>query len=557
MAKTDDQDQVKKKILDRPRDIGDDEEADRPSNRAGVEAIAEELGYPLMALRVLSPDADPFFCGTDRHRQYGEWFAKMFSDYRRPGTPHLRQLHYQMVSADPRPTLPDGQTYQNTVKHSNAMGDASRYARHLGLVDPAAFTDRRNPPPHLYADYGLPPGHCDQPHVRFVDELPRWRLPRVEVTGDTTFSLPAVQAPGYSYSLRDQPVHLELWIEKSTMNDVLIPICERHGVNLVTGVGFQSISGVVQMLQRLDCLPDDRPTRIGYISDFDPAGDCMPSAVAREAEFYLDKFAAGRDVKLTPVALTKDQVGEEGYNLPTIPIKDSDARKDNFEDRRGEGAVELDALEALHPGELTRLVEEFIAPYRDGGLEGRLREAGEEAQTEAERAWAEATRPVREELARVVGEVQTVLAKYDLDLRMINHFLAKDLAPLASQLDAIRNSMGQIVDSNLEVELPPRPEAEAEGRDESGWLFDSTRSYLEQLGAYEAAKGEATKRQRHAGRRAEFDLVCERCGVAFRATKRRKGLAYCGDACRMAAYYQKRKAEAAGRGRPGGGRGRG
>ena len=66
--------------------------------------------------------------------------------------------------------------------------------------------------------------------------------------------------------------------------------------------------------------------------------------------------------------LTADQVAR--YGLPRIPIKDSDARKGHFEARYGEGATELDALEAIHSGELARIVrarvDVYRAPTRDG-----------------------------------------------------------------------------------------------------------------------------------------------------------------------------------------------
>jgi hypothetical protein len=52
--------------------------------------------------------------------------------------------------------------------------------------------------------------------------------------------------------------------------------------------------------------------------------------------------------------LTREQAQQ--FNLPRIPIKESDLRRKGFEERNGEGAVELDALEALHPGELASLV---------------------------------------------------------------------------------------------------------------------------------------------------------------------------------------------------------
>ena len=62
------------------------------------------------------------------------------------------------------------------------------------------------------------------------------------------------------------------------------------------------------------------------------------------------------DVQLYQIALTQDQCNE--FRLPRIPIKSSDAGKCNFERRHGCGAVELDALEVLHPGELVQIVSD-------------------------------------------------------------------------------------------------------------------------------------------------------------------------------------------------------
>jgi hypothetical protein len=51
------------------------------------------------------------------------------------------------------------------------------------------------------------------------------------------------------------------------------------------------------------------------------------------------------------------------YKLPRTPIKESERRAAKFEERYGEGATELDALEALHPGELRKIVEAEIDRY--------------------------------------------------------------------------------------------------------------------------------------------------------------------------------------------------
>ena len=49
-----------------------------------------------------------------------------------------------------------------------------------------------------------------------------------------------------------------------------------------------------------------------------------------------------------------------------------------FEARFGEGATELDALEALRPGELEQILTQEIERYFDNNLAGRHRESSAE-----------------------------------------------------------------------------------------------------------------------------------------------------------------------------------
>ena len=79
-----------------------------------------------------------------------------------------------------------------------------------------------------------------------------------------------------------------------------------------------------------------------------PAG--MPVSIARKIEHILRREGHDLDILLDPLLLTAEQV--EHFDLPRIPIKDSDQRKGQFEARHGTGAVELDALEAIHPASL-------------------------------------------------------------------------------------------------------------------------------------------------------------------------------------------------------------
>ena len=57
-------------------------------------------------------------------------------------------------------------------------------------------------------------------------------------------------------------------------------------------------------------------------------------------------------------------------------------RAANFEARFGEGATELDALEALHPGKLEEMVESWIASYRDDTLQDRIDEIETDVENE-------------------------------------------------------------------------------------------------------------------------------------------------------------------------------
>ena len=59
--------------------------------------------------------------------------------------------------------------------------------------------------------------------------------------------------------------------------------------------------------------------------------------------------------------------------LPRTPIKDTEKRKDKFEQTFGVGATELDAIEALYPGELGKLLNSEIDNFLDRTLAARIR----------------------------------------------------------------------------------------------------------------------------------------------------------------------------------------
>ncbi len=233
--------------------------------------------------------------------------------------------------------MPDGSPYLNLDRPCfDLINTASLDARHLGLVSAADLVDRRNDEPVIYL-----PAYASDAELTIagglgVNELSGFTIPALDLTPPKIL----------------QRYHVEIWCEKTTMNDVLLPLCQRYGINLITGSGELSLTACVNVVKR--ALVSGRPVRILYLSDFDPAGASMPVAVARKIEHVLHTGRHDLKIQVRPIVLTLDQC--ERYRLPRKPIKDTERRAEVFEARFGEGATELDALEALHPGELARIL---------------------------------------------------------------------------------------------------------------------------------------------------------------------------------------------------------
>ena len=406
-------------------------------------------------LLVLAPQNDPFYVGTSTDRQNAEWFADLWQRFGYSQGVHLRRIHYQIVSQDQPVQMPNGLPYENTDKCWNFLACAAKSARYLELVDPASFDDRRA-------------------HQPVINYLPQGSYVNIEVEDtslDLDFDLPSFpELPGYNLSMNvDQAYQVEIWTEKSTMNDVFLPLCEKYKVNLVAGVGEMSVTQSVLLMQRL--AETQKPCRILYVSDFDPAGLSMPVAAARKTEFFVRNQDLDLDIELQSVVLTHEQCVK--YRLPRTPIKETERRAGKFEERWGEGATELDALESLYPGELHRILEEQILRFYDKDLgsnllerRGQVKEMLEEIQDEVHSNYEERYHTLAQEYAQLKSEFQD---RFD------------DLKERTEQvISEIEHELDQNI-PNLGAEVLPEPK-EPEGYSKP--LFDSTRPYLEQLQSY-------------------------------------------------------------------------
>jgi hypothetical protein len=428
---------------------------------AWIKQVAKANRVSVNDLIVLAPQNDPFYTGTPNDVALGEWFAALWYNFGFDRA-HIRRVHYQIISQNPPVVLPNGKPYENTVECWDILNLASKAARYLRLVDPEAFNDQRTPEVMIYVDQkggGSPYVYVYSPAYQLDMKLPEFpRLP--------SFSVADYQV--------EQPYHLEVWCEKSTMNDILMPLCERYGANLQIGKGEMSITAALSLVRRLEAAR--KPARILYVSDFDPAGQSMPVAMARKIEYFVRMLGLDLDIRVFPVVLTLDQV--QYYGLPRTPIKETERRRIGFETRHGEGAVELDALEALYPGQLQQILSECLDAYYDWTLRDRVNAQYNALRQQLGEVWQEVT-------GRYQAEIEMVRQDYSALSQDFEQRMGQVSERLQRLWQAVREDLNQYT-GLVEDYPPPLPYA---GQELGEGLYDSSRDYLEQVEAFKFFQG--------------------------------------------------------------------
>jgi hypothetical protein len=453
-----------------------------------LKQLSKDLRRPVGTLIALTCSNDPFYASMPGNRAAAEWFAELWHEHCAGMLRHLRRGHYVLLSqAAGTVLMRDGTPYDNTEACWQALIQASKHARYLGLVDPESIIDKRNPEPLLFAD-----DHTFQAEPEIMALGSSWDVPTgIEFPEFPDFpSLPRLYL---SEPDRRRPVLTELWVEKSgDLDDVLIPVCRRKRVNLIPSIGEQGLEACRKVVERARAFGG--PVRVLYLSDFDPAGESMPLAAARKIEFQIRTRHPDVDLQVRPVALTQRQCVDLG--LPRKPIKESERRGERFEERHGEGATELDALEALKPGELRRIVEREIARYQpdDDTVETEFSEVSEEVEA--------ACSDVRETvLARHEDSLDDLRAEHEAireaheklraDHERVSEQLAEWAARVREKFAEIRNELDDDKPDPNAWEWPDPIEPE----DDPDPLFDSRRSYVEQIDRYKLHQGKPTARR--------------------------------------------------------------
>ncbi len=423
-----------------------------------IKNMASNQGKRVSDYLALAVQNDPFYVGQNAEVEKAKWFAEIWDAGILARQSHVRGIHYIMISREDPLVMPNGKLYENTENCWTFLVAAAKSARYLDLVDPRAFKDRRSQPAQIFT--------------------PEETVPSIDIDNDYDFNLELPDFPELpSYQVNNftgkQKYMTEIWIEKSTMEDELLPLCQHYGCNLVTGVGELSITQVILLVDRI--IKFQRPCRILYISDFDPAGRSMPVAVARKIEFYQRNQYPDLDIQVQQVALTYEQC--QKYKLPRTPIKETERRLTKFQALYGEGATELDALEALYPGELGKIVREELDRFYDEDLADQCAEAEDNLQDELEER--------RDEIAKQYIHISKLEDQY----RDIKERFEAEVAGVKEQVEEIWRAIRYQMSENQPAEIQT-PEAQVD-QDEA-WeapLYSSDRDYEEQLQSYQKFKG--------------------------------------------------------------------
>lgn len=155
---------------------------------------------------------------------------------------------------------------------------------------------------------------------------------------------------------QDQPVLVEVWSEKSTVQGVLDPVLDELGITFRVMKGFGSFTAVRQAAEDSIRLPEDRPGIALYIGDWDPSGLYMSEVdLPRRLERY------GSNWHFQRIALTLD-------DLDDLPYFDTETKKGDVRLRWYLENTSADPrrsweLDAMNPNALRTRVEDEIRSH--------------------------------------------------------------------------------------------------------------------------------------------------------------------------------------------------
>jgi hypothetical protein len=337
-----------------------------------IETAAVQALCSIKHLTVLSPQNDPYRLDTTAGHELGEWLADQVLRLVGPhGRVHLRGLFYRIVAAGDVRT-PDGKVFANT--HENWIWlttRAAKAARWLGYVPFNRIRDERNEAPRLFLRNSLP--------AVGAGTFTRGAGVEIPPLGACQPHLSATAPRG------EQPYRIIFIGEKSSLQDVLSPIVELVGGELLLPTGEATETMIAELADR--AASDVRPAVVLYFSDFDPSGWQMPVSVGRKLQALRTLLYPKLQIEVHRVALTLDQVRQ--FGLPSTPLKQTEKRASRWREIMQHEQTEIDALAALRPADLQRIARAAAEPFYDFSLDARCAAASDAWLAEAEASTAD------------------------------------------------------------------------------------------------------------------------------------------------------------------------
>lgn len=259
----------------------------------------------------------------------------------------LRQLYYQFIARDMFPESWIDEAYnrknklapntKNTQKNYKRLGTIINDGRMGGEIDWDAISDR----------------------TRSLKGLSSW---------EDSNEIMGMVAKAFRFDKwRNQPIQVQVWVEKDALAEVVGNVCNQYGVHYLACRGYVSQSqmytaaGLFAHYLDMGC-----EVYILYLGDHDPSGVDMTRDIRNRLGLFLGD---NEGLTVERLALNYDQIRD--YNPPPNPAKKSDSRFRDYISKYGRECWELDALE---PSVLYRLIERNILMLRDDDLWDELEE---------------------------------------------------------------------------------------------------------------------------------------------------------------------------------------
>lgn len=158
--------------------------------------------------------------------------------------------------------------------------------------------------------------------------------------------------------LQSQPDHVELIVEKLTVQSIIEPVANRYCVPMTVGRGYCSIDPRYEIVRRYKCSGKDR-LKLLIASDFDPDGDEIAESFVRSIrdDFDVDGVTASK------ILLRKDQV--DAWGLPDNGLEAKTGSKNFKKFVAKHGTEKVYELEAVPPPLMQSTIEEAITATID------------------------------------------------------------------------------------------------------------------------------------------------------------------------------------------------